>query len=183
MLRPKCWRPHPASHELLSTRPLGVLHLLLVQEIGNSTEMKLWKAGKGEFLGSEHPNYSHCPSNSLQTHLHEQVGSVSSRYQTHWEDARPAPRALSHGPAGRRRDGQPRLRRFGENPPPSTLSWPFSGRWAAAFAAGCPCPPPHRTVLEDGASGDREMPEKLSLQAQCLQFIQSCAVKVPFKSG
>ena len=69
-------------------------------------------------LGSEHPNYSHCPSNSLQTHLHEQVGSVSSRYQTHWEDARPAPRALSHGPAGRRRDGQPRLRRFGENPHP-----------------------------------------------------------------
>ena len=80
--------------------------------------------------------------------------------QTHWEDASPAPRALSQGPAGRRREERREEKRREENrreekrgeerreekrgkekrraqsteiwgkPPPSTLCWPSSGRWA-----------------------------------------------------
>ena len=94
--------------------------------------------------------------------------------QTHWEDASPAPRALSQGPAGRRREERrgeksreerrreekPSRQRSGETPtlhPVLAILWEVG---SAAFAAGRLCPPPHRAVLEDGASGDREMPER-----------------------
>ena len=81
--------------------------------------------------------------------------------QTHWEDASPAPRALSQGPAGRRREERrgeksreerrreekPSRQRSGENPhPPPCAGHPLGGGlssiccWASVPSSPLRCP-------------------------------------------